>query len=53
MNTRKLMRIKALWKLPKQLRYKATVRLLYSTFMNDKNKENIYFAEIMKGRKYR
>lgn len=33
-------------------RYKATIRLMYSEFFNNKNKERIYFAEIMKGRKY-
>lgn len=56
MNTRKLMRIKALWQLPKKLRYKATIRLMYLEFYNNKNKEHIYFEEIMKeimkGRKY-
>lgn len=52
MNTRKLMRIKALGQLPKKLRYKATIRLMYSEFFNNKNKEHIYFEEIMKGRKY-
>ena len=52
MNTRKLMRIKALKWLPTKLRYKALVRLMYSEFYNNKNKEHIYFEEIMKGRKY-
>lgn len=53
MNTRKLMRIKALGQLPKKLRYKATIRLMYLEFFNNKNNEHIYFAEIMKGRKYK
>lgn len=53
MNTRKLMRIKALKWLPTtELRYKAMVRLMYSEFFNNKNNEHIYFEEIMKGRRY-
>lgn len=48
MNTRKLMRIKAFWQLPNSMLYQAVVRLL-----DEKNKDNICFSDIVKGRKYK
>ncbi len=52
MNTRKKMRIKALWQLPKRLRYKHCIRLMYSGVLNKSN-EHICFHDIMKGRNYK
>lgn len=52
MNTRKKMRIKAFWQLPKRLRYKPCIRLMFPDVLNKSN-DYICFHDIMKGRNYK